>query len=466
VNKWTKNEVNILVENYLTKSKEEIIGLIHDKSWNKVMSKARKLGLRRKFNSQLWLELEDDIVKKYYLIFQKEKIMPLLPTRGWPAIKARAAMFKLYKVNHLIRGSNHWSDNEKKLLKENYEHMNRKELLELIHGRTWISLSKVAGRMNLRRQPFRIQIWRDKWSDKEDNIIKEYYLKSEKCELLKLIPDRSWKGIRKRANLFGLKRKEYKIYCKIEKLLLETPIAYYWIGFLLADGHFVDHIIQLGLAEKDSSHVEKFKKYIDYNGNSRSNGIGISDSVIPQIIKKFNISNRKTYDPPDLLWIKDKDLLFSLIVGFIDGDGCIGKRKDNNKPRLMIGVYESWINNMIFFHNFLFEISGYTTTVIPIINHNKKAAILDIGDNRVLAFMKKKVIDLKLPVMKRKWDKIDENYISPELLLVDKIKEIQKLTMVKTEIAKQAGISYGKLYKLYDKYKGVLDERKKISQSC
>lgn len=53
----------------------------------------------------------------------------------------------------------------------------------------------------------------------------------------------------------------------IHKLLLETEEAYYWAGFLTADGSFSKNFrLSLKLSKKDKSHEYKFRNFIGYSG--------------------------------------------------------------------------------------------------------------------------------------------------------------------------------------------------------
>lgn len=50
---------------------------------------------------------------------------------------------------------------------------------------------------------------------------------------------------------------------KLYKLLENSPEAYYWLGFLFADGHFTQsNRLILSLSIKDKEQLEKFIKFI------------------------------------------------------------------------------------------------------------------------------------------------------------------------------------------------------------
>lgn len=192
-------------------------------------------------------------------------------------------------------------------------------------------------------------------------------------------------------------------------LLEETPITYYWIGFLLADGNFKDqNLIKCALASVDKDHLEMLQKYLNIKSLRTEKGgsctviKAMDHEIVPQICKKFDISTRKTYNPPNLSFIKNNDLKLALIAGFIDGDGCVtGKGKAYS---LTIKCHSSWLKNL----------DDFAKTI----NENSSAKIngagyasFSISNADSLKALKRKVIELKLPVLKRKWDKIDLDFI-------------------------------------------------------
>lgn len=52
--------------------------------------------------------------------------------------------------------------------------------------------------------------------------------------------------------------------CNLEKLLLDVPETYYWIGFILADGHISkNNRLVVTLSVKDKNHLIKLQKYLE-----------------------------------------------------------------------------------------------------------------------------------------------------------------------------------------------------------
>src|ERR1035437_351458 len=195
-------------------------------------------------------------------------------------------------------------------------------------------------------------------------------------------------------------------------LLEETPLTYYWIGFLLADGNFgKTNTVKCTLSSIDKDHLIKLKNFlkiksVNFEKNEKYCTIKAMDGInAPLICKKFKIHNRKTYNPPKLSFIKDKDLKTALIAGFIDGDGCIQYK--GKRFTLSVKCHSSWLNILSDFAKFI-----NPTTNAKI--NNSGYAIFQVLNVPSLKKLKQDVIRLQLPVLKRKWDKINLNYVMHE----------------------------------------------------
>jgi hypothetical protein len=199
---------------------------------------------------------------------------------------------------------------------------------------------------------------------------------------------------------------------QIEKLLLDTPEAYYWMGFLIADGTFYSKALKLELAEKDLNHLNEFKRFICYCGKALTCSINVMHSVhIPCLRIKFGIKNRKTYNPPDLS-LFNGHLLFSLIIGIIDGDGSMGMR-NGSVYNIAIKMHGSWLDQLQYILDFLYNYFEYSppTHQRPVVKLNGAGyARLIISDRYLIAKIKQQAINLCLPIMDRKWCKIDQSY--------------------------------------------------------
>lgn len=136
----------------------------------------------------------------------------------------------------------------------------------------------------------------------------------------------------------------------------------YWLGFLYADGYVSSkrYCTSLCLQSRDIEHLNKYCKFLDYQGQIRTvkNGLGINGNQLwrndvlihnkhlhETLINKGCIPNKSIYLKfPNLNIFKDLELVNHFIRGYIDGDGCIGHyiNKDGsiNNSITLIGNYD------------------------------------------------------------------------------------------------------------------------------
>ena len=124
---------------------------------------------------------------------------------------------------------------------------------------------------------------------------------------------------------------------------IDTEEKAYWLGFLYADGSVssTDNRIELGLAEKDLRHIEKFRDFIgiqnkiSYRASTKSyryafRSISCKADLIKQgcVPKKSLILNFPTeYQVP-------KNFVKDFIRGYFDGDGWF----TNTESCFQIGI--------------------------------------------------------------------------------------------------------------------------------
>ena len=216
---------------------------------------------------------------------------------------------------------------------------------------------------------------------------------------------------------------------KLIKLLDDTPEAYYWMGFLMADGCFHYNRLLIGLAIKDENLLIKFLNFLSCDNNIHSDNIKtvltIMDTYsVPLLRQKFDINKRKTYNPPkNILWMED-DLLYSFIIGFIDGDGSILKQYRREDPILRIKIHSNWLNILNDITKFISD-KAKVPVVLARIN-NQGYANVNLANHVLLKSIKNKVLELGLPYLKRKWSLID----------INKINKMEKSKTLKSNIKK------------------------------
>lgn len=187
-------------------------------------------------------------------------------------------------------------------------------------------------------------------------------------------------------------------------LLNDNPLTYYWLGFIMADGHFYKYKrLKVALGSKDRDHLLKLKDFLkveshrDYPAYSE---FSVMDSEsIGKLCMKFHIQQNKTEKPCNICWIK-KDLITALFIGFIDGDGSIRKQTGRKDACIWIKCHRAWLGNLDIFSQ---AILGRNQAYL-----NKDGyANLNIGNHLILKQLKQYAIDHQLPKLERKWNNIN-----------------------------------------------------------
>lgn len=255
----------------------------------------------------------------------------------------------------------------------------------------------------------------------------------------------------------------------VKILLNENLESYYWIGFILADGHIENNKrIQITLSNKDKIHLEKFKKYVNAKSinNLNVNGheqcsLSVQDiKYVPILCEKFKIKNNKTTNPPDvnILRLLESEKLYSLIIGYIDGDGNIKKQFKRNDVQLSVKCHKSWYNILSLFSE---VIDGISKVKINSYGY----AEFHVTKNSNLKKLKNFAIENNLPILERKWNNIDVNYISKYELAIErknKVKELCNKGKTIKEISDELNLKYITVYTIINKnnFNIVKDERK------
>ncbi len=221
----------------------------------------------------------------------------------------------------------------------------------------------------------------------------------------------------------------HKVY-KLKKLLEETPEAYYWMGFIMADGCFTPSKegprFLINLSTLDIEHLNKLALFLNLpkekiKRNFKKLG-GFNTTIveqcrlyvrdadsIPKILTKFDIKNKKTYNPPDFNKIfqnVETNLILSFLTGYIDGDGTIIKKKKQEQSMLRFNVHKTWKNNLEYISKFLYGLYNFENPAKIHFIKNTNLVWLSINKSEIIRLLLKDVINLKIPFLKRKWSKI------------------------------------------------------------
>lgn len=133
---------------------------------------------------------------------------------------------------------------------------------------------------------------------------------------------------------------------------IDTEEKAYWLGFLMADGCVTGNEVKIALAEKDASHLRKFGEAIGSSApvkifertfkmpqgtqhTGRYASINVSSRPMLKDLARVGVVPRKSLIAK--AWQGPENLMRHFWRGVIDGDGCVEKRKRNDR---MMGGFE------------------------------------------------------------------------------------------------------------------------------
>lgn len=154
------------------------------------------------------------------------------------------------------------------------------------------------------------------------------------------------KNILKEYNIstrtFSQARRNYLNYSLNENIFekIDNPDKAYWLGVMYSDGYIsktkYTNKFGLSVSEKDLEWVEKFRNFLNYNGDIKhylvSSGykkgtpyvrLLIGNNKIVEDLEKWGVIEHKT---KKISCLPDIDFLDDFIRGYIDGDGSLLKR--------------------------------------------------------------------------------------------------------------------------------------------
>ena len=293
-----------------------------------------------------------------------------------------------------------------------------------------------------------------KWSKNEINTLKKNYQKSKK-EIGKLLPNRTSQAINLMASKLNLRKiKNEYVKSDLSPLLEDTHRSFYWIGFLLADGSISKNRLNFSQSSKET--MDRFTEFVNSNYSYRINNKkyevyawSCQDKFyLPLIKEKFDIKERKTYNPPNIDYSKfDIKLLISLFIGFIDGDGSICYQTNREDCSIRIKIHKSWEKWLIKITDL---IGNYYETKIPTPKINKEGYLCcQICNSIIVTNLKKHIIRYKINAIPKKWNKINENFVSRYQIAKINKKEAKKLRKrghTYAEISKKLKVSISTVY--------------------
>lgn len=138
-------------------------------------------------------------------------------------------------------------------------------------------------------------------------------------------------------------RRKYSF--NFDKIVVDSPDKYYWLGFISGDGSIRDkeNRLRIELKYEDIEHLRNFNKFFEsnypikerYNNhNSHCAQVEINSAQLRRYLANYNIVQNKTETFSIPLDKIPEQYIYDYIRGFMDADGCICIRKDRNSPSL------------------------------------------------------------------------------------------------------------------------------------
>jgi hypothetical protein len=271
---------------------------------------------------------------------------------------------------------------------------------------------------------------RHRWTESEINYLKNNYFSMKPAKISENLKI-SLVALYVKAN--KLKLKTFRPNNNLEILLNMELQSLYWIGFIMADGHFhkSQKYLRVQVSKKDENHLKEYVEYIGGNRQIKFSKTKISkigkvfDScyyqcnhlkAVSEIKRRFDMSNDKSRNPPNLekvfSTLSDNQKI-ALIIGFIDGDGYVqlchsGSNKKFTRIKINIECHFSWFNNLNFIKKFLYtKVNKLHRCTSARINHDNLARIeicCTAVNNMLFEFIKLN----DLTVLGRKWGNFEK----------------------------------------------------------
>ena len=395
-----------------------------------------------------WTNEEEQVLKSLNeLKLTKIEIQEKLPNRSHDSIVKKARKLKVKWVTKQINNRS-WTEEEEEILKNNYNNPNIFKIINRTDTAVQQKLNKIGITLKNRR-----------WNENEIVYLKENYY-NEEIDILETKLNRTWNSIKLKAIKLKLKRSnDFIRKSAMVNFLDGTNKSYYWLGFLLADGHFDfnNKRIILKLSDKDIDHIKEYGKFINTHNiihNINKNYVSVTTQNIELFDRITNLiklyEQHKTIKPNNFSTLEyTKEQMLSLIIGFIDGDGCILKQTGREDCLLQIHVHKNWFDNIRFIEDFIYNYFGMSKNKILTRIGNDGYTRLIITNNKILKKLKNELLTLDLTYLSRKWDLIDESFISnKEQIKIDRetIKNLFLNGLKATDIIKRNNFTKSLVY--------------------
>lgn len=200
--KFSKEELDAIIEDYNNGMRPYELGKKYNRTSSTIIDKLKSIGIYKCVNYRFTKE-DIDFLKIHY------------PNGDWNLIKERfphmnkqrivAKMSELGIKAEYFKDKK-WTDENLIILKDNYYNGNLDNILKLLPNRTYKAITTKAKRIGVKTRDF--------WSENELEALKKHYKILEIDELLNFLPNRSKECIYIKASDLGLHREQnfYKDY--------------------------------------------------------------------------------------------------------------------------------------------------------------------------------------------------------------------------------------------------------------
>lgn len=232
-----------------------------------------------------------------------------------------------------------WTKQEEDFLIKNYEKFSYDELCEQL-GRNESAIKAKAHDLGIHKI--------NQWTNNEIKILKENYSTNSFSGLMKLLPGRNRNAIQLKASKLGLPKRKY-IYDFRFFQNIDGEEKAYWLGFFYSDGCVYINPSKrvyestIKLCRSDYKHLKKFNKSIKGNVPVEFSTRICSFNNLPQESCEIRCHSKDmAYDlishgcVPNKTFVIEfpelrEDLIHHFIRGYFDGDGCISTDSNQRK---------------------------------------------------------------------------------------------------------------------------------------